>query len=284
MRIVKKVVTQQEKRQVKQGLKKRLITADRAVICDIDNTLIGDKDGLRRLLQLIERAGDKLLFAVATGRSIDLTLKVLKEWRIPTPGLLITSVGTEIHYGPRLVEDMGWKNHINYRWRPNRIRKLMNRLPGIKLQPPEGQREYKISYIVDVAKAPNIKTIVQRLRKADLSVNVIFSHQAYLDILPIRASKGTAVRYCAMKWDIPPEHIVVAGDSGNDEEMLTGNTLGVVVGNNDGELEKLRGLPLIYFAEGCYAWGIIEGLDHYSFLGDLKDIEREIPTYEKIAV
>jgi sucrose-phosphate synthase len=51
--------------------------------------------------------------------------------------------------------------------------------------------------------------------------------------------------------------------------MLGGNTLGVVVGNYSPEIEKLRGLSKIYFAEGHYAWGILEALDHYDFFGNL---------------
>jgi sucrose-phosphate synthase len=62
---------------------------------------------------------------------------------------------------------------------------------------------------------------------------------------------------------------LVAGASGNDETMLGGNTLGVVVGNYSPEIEKLRGCPQIYFAQGHYAWGILEALDHYDFFGNL---------------
>jgi sucrose-phosphate synthase len=97
-------------------------------------------------------------------------------------------------------------------------------------------------------------------------VKVIHSHNKYLDILPIRASKGLAVRYLAIKWGLPPERILVAGDSGNDEEMLSGDVLGVVVGNYSPELKRLYGKPRIYFAENEYAKGIIEGISHYNFL------------------
>jgi sucrose-phosphate synthase len=51
--------------------------------------------------------------------------------------------------------------------------------------------------------------------------------------------------------------------------MLRGNTLGVVVGNYSPELRRLKGLPRVYFAEGQYAWGILEGMEHYDFLGQL---------------
>ena len=51
----------------------------------------------------------------------------------------------------------------------------------------------------------------------------------------------------AYKWNIPFEKILVAGDSGNDKEMLKGDLLGVVVANYSSELEELKGLRRIYF-------------------------------------
>jgi sucrose-phosphate synthase len=118
-----------------------------------------------------------------------------------------------------------------------------------------------------------MREISAYLRQRDLHVKLIYSHQAYLDILPIRASKGLAVRYIAMKWGITPDRILVAGDSGNDEEMLKGNTLGVVVGNYSKELSKLKGRERIYFAEQPFAHGVIEGMEHYDFLNDIEDLD-----------
>ena len=69
----------------------------------------------------------------------------------------------------------------------------------------------------------------------------------------------------------------VSGDSGNDAEMLTGNTLAVVVGNHSAELEYLRGQPRIHFAAGENAWGIVEGIEHYDFLGALRIPEEAYP-------
>ena len=57
--------------------------------------------------------------------------------------------------------------------------------------------------------------------------------------------------------------------------MLTGRTLAVVVGNHDPELEVLRGQPQIYFAEGRNAWGILEGIHYYDFLGEIRVPEAE---------
>jgi sucrose-phosphate synthase len=85
--------------------------------------------------------------------------------------------------------------------------------------------------------------------------------------LPWRASKGDALRYCALKWGFLINNLLVAGDSGNDVSMLRGNTRAVVVGNHSRELDRLRTHPNIYFAEGHYAWGILEGLAHYQIPG-----------------
>jgi len=44
------------------------------------------------------------------------------------------------------LRDEGWAQHIDYYWKLGELRKLMNELPGMKLQPNTQQREFKISY------------------------------------------------------------------------------------------------------------------------------------------
>ncbi|MEJ2289285.1 MAG: HAD family hydrolase, partial [Deinococcales bacterium] len=60
--------------------------------------------------------------------------------------------------------------------------------------------------------------------------------------------------------------IVVAGDSGNDTEMLTTRHPGIVVGNHAPEMEGLKGRRGIYFADAELASGVLEGLRHYGLL------------------
>jgi sucrose-phosphate synthase len=252
----------------------RLPTVDRFVLCDIDNTLIGEPDGLAALLERLH-AADGVGFGVATGRRLESALEALEEWNVPMPDVLITGVGAEIHYGNGLVEDTGWQRHIGYRWNPDGLRRAMAELPGLRLQPREEQRRHKISYFLDPEEAPSVRTIRRHLRRHDLHANLIYSHGAYLDLLPLRASKGLSMRYVGGKWGLPPDRFLVAGDSGNDGEMLCGNTLGVVVGNYSSELERLRGRPRIYFAKGRCAWGVLEGIEHYDFLGNIRAPEDE---------
>ncbi|MEJ2196563.1 MAG: HAD-IIB family hydrolase [Ignavibacteriaceae bacterium] len=155
--------------------------------------------------------------------------------------------------------------HINNQWNRERIQSLLAKFDFLQYQSEDTQRKYKLSYYTsDVPK--HLKMVNDMLIKNKIKANIIFSHGQYLDILPYRASKGKAIRYLAYRWNIPYENILVAGDSGNDREMLKGELLGVVVANYSDELESLRGQKRIYFSEREYAGGIIDGIKHYDFL------------------
>lgn len=236
-----------------------------ALITDIDNTLLGQRDGHEAMVEwLIENVGYSL-FGIATGRSIESAIDILRKNRIPIPDVMITSVGSEIHYGIRRIPDSGWANHIRHQWRRDDVLKAMQAIPGLRLQTEENQREFKISYLVDAASMPAVEEISRHLRQYRLPAQVIYSHGKFLDVLPVRASKGHAIRYLSYKWGLPLDRFLVAGDSGNDTEMLTGDTLAVVVGNHSRDLAPLKGLPRIYFAEASHAFGILEGIRHYRF-------------------
>ncbi|OUD15446.1 HAD-IIB family hydrolase [Thioflexithrix psekupsensis] len=248
---------------------RKLAVTDRVIITDIDNTLIGDEKALNEFLDYLEQKREKVTFGIATGRSLESAMRVLEPWGIPVD-IFITSVGTEIHYSPKMILDEGWRSHINFRWNAAKIKAALMDFEGIELQPPENQREFKVSYYVT---RPGLRRrdVIRYLRQRQFSVNVSLSQGVHLDILPLRASKGLAVRYLAFRWGLPLNQFIVAGDSGNDEEMLKGNTLAIVVGNYSPELEKLRGRHQVYFAKNHYAKGILEGIFHFSFLDSITE-------------
>lgn len=237
----------------------------RMVVSDIDNTLIGDRAGIATLARVLRDRPRGYGFGVATGRHLPSAIDILHQMRVPPPDVLITAVGSEIHYGPRLQPDIGWRRHIQHLWRRDALVALLASVPGLTPQPDAQQSDFKISYNVDAAQAPTPRALAAMLRDAKLHANLIHSHQAYLDVLPVRASKGQAIRYLAYKWGLPLRSFLVAGDSGNDLEMLLGDTLAVVVSNHSAELEHLRGLEQVYFSEAPCAFGIIEGMAHYGF-------------------
>jgi sucrose-phosphate synthase len=249
---------------------------DRAVFTDLDQSLLGDPEALKEFCDFIRKNRKCATFGIATGRRLDSALRIMKLNGIPMPDILITSVGTEIHYAPQLTVDRAWFLHIDHLWMPRTVRRILSDLPGLELQPKISQSRFKISYYIDPEVSPSLDEINRLLHQADQTVNSFLSFGQYLDIVPVRASKGMALRYFADQWDIPLEHTLVAGGSGTDEDMIRGNTLGVVVANRHGEeLSHLPNLERIYFSESGHARGILEAIDHYDFYGECRVPENE---------
>ncbi len=244
---------------------KRLTDLNKLLITDIDNTLEGNSKRLMELLEILHKNSASLGWGVATGRSLEMTLDIMTEQNIPIPDILICSVGTEIYYGPDLRTDKGWQQHLSHFWKPEKVKDTLGKLDFITPQEAEGQRRYKISYYMK--KEPEfLARVYHQLQKAKLRCQVIYSHGQFLDILPHRASKGKAINYIKYKWGISPENVMVAGDSGNDEDMLRGRSCGLVVGNHDKDLDHLKGQRNIFFSKHTYAGGIIDGLTHFRFV------------------
>lgn len=247
-------------------VRRSLIYRDRALFTDLDQSLLGDPAGVERFGETMRRNRRCTNFGIATGRRLDSALAVLKRHQVPTPDVLITSLGTQIHYTPQLVPDADWAEHVDHLWKPESVRRALADLPGLTRQPKREQSRFKISYLYDPAAAPSVEEIVALLRNRDLAANVVHSFGQYLDIIPIRASKGQALRYVAHRFGIPLEHILVAGGSGADEDMMRGNTLAVVVANrHHEELSQLADLERVYFASQPHAFGILEAIEHYDF-------------------
>jgi sucrose-phosphate synthase len=239
---------------------------DRAIFSDLDQSLLGDPHSLKHFVELVRSNRKCATFGIATGRRLDSALAVMRKYSIPLPDVLLTSLGTEIYYAPQLVADSAWSVHVDYHWNPPGVRRVLRELPGLILQEKREQSRFKVSYHYDPDIAPSIEEIYAALRHQELAVNVVHAFGQFLDIIPVRASKGLAIRYFAQKWDIPLEHILVAGGSGADEDMIRGNTLAVVVANrHHEELSGLVDLDRVYFAQQPYAAGILEAIDHYDF-------------------
>lgn len=239
---------------------------DRMLITDLDNTLTGDDEGLAELVEMLRSSANHVGFCIATGRRLDDALALIEQLHLPKPNVLATSVGTELHYGEQLTPDRSWRRQISAHWKPDEVRAVLDAQPGLFLQAEKEQSKFKISYELDPQQAPSLAHIRRILREAGLRAKVVLSLGMYLDVLPIRGGSDMSIRHLAYKWGFAPEQLLVAGDSGNDEGMLRGRTLGVVVGNYSPELEKLRRQPRIYFAKAPHARGIIEGIDYYHFL------------------
>jgi sucrose-phosphate synthase len=239
------------------------LRAEWVLICDLESTLLGDPESLGRLQEWIRANRGRVAFGVATGRNLSSALYRLRESGVDPADLLLTAVGMEIHYGPDWRQDLGWENHISKNWRREDLARTLQGVPGLRLQAQRMQGPYKLSYYTNPARLPPLSDIYGLLHRQGLRAKLVHSRSYLLDVLPHGASKGQAARYLAIKWGLPLDRFVVAGDSGNDYDMLTGGTLGIVVANHSAELDSLRGRDRIHFASKPFAAGIQEGLEHY---------------------
>jgi len=238
---------------------------ERAMVSDLDLNLLGDEASLKELLALMREHRKTTKFIIATGRRLDQALRLMKKHGIPEPDILITSSGSEIYYAPKLTPDTAWAKHIDHLWQPHKIRQLLDDLPGLSRQPKDEQSPFKLSYYIDPQQI-NFEEIKRLLHREEHSVHPQMAFGQFLDILPLRASKGMALRYVADRWQLPLGQVFVAGGSGADEDMMRGNTLAAVVANrHHEELSQLEDTSHIYFAKAAYGEGILEALAHYHF-------------------
>jgi sucrose-phosphate synthase len=242
-----------------------------AIFTELDQSLLGDPAGLREFVEVIRMNRKRVIFGIATARRFDSALAVMNKNDIPRPDVLISSLGTRIHYGRSLSEDAWWSSHVDHNWNRKRIVEVLENQPGISLQDKTRQDEFKISYHYDTAEGLAVDKVIALLHQHELTANVIFSFGHYIDIIPSRASKGQALRYVALRLDIPLNQVLVAGGSGADEDMMKGNTLAVVVANRHREeLSQLVNHDQVYYSNQPYARGILDAMRHYGLLAGAK--------------
>lgn len=277
IKVIKPIV-QHSEILVRKPLQRRLeLYRDRIIVSDLDQNLIGDDASLKQLSSVLRQHRKSTGFVIATGRRLDSALKLIKKLAIQEPDILITSGGTEIYYPPKLTTDVNWTRHIDHHWTPHTIRELLKDFPGLKKQPRSEQSRFKLSYYID-PELVDVEEINRLLHQEEQSIHLQVAFGQYLDILPQRASKGMALRYIAERWQIPLEHVFVAGGSGADEDMMRGNTLAAVIANrHHEELSHLEDIEHIYFASKPYAKGILEALDFYDFFHSHKEVKEDTP-------
>lgn len=191
-------------------LEKRLGSIKHLVVCDIDNTLTTNQISAQKPITALKEHHQHLGFAVATGRNIDSALSILKKYGYPNPNILITSVGSEIHYGRHAMPDKGWAHYIKHAWKPKAIMATLKEFKELELQTEEGaQCTYKVIYTVKagVDTAMLVKNIKEALSQGSDKQHIILSHDTYLDILPYRAGKGNAILSTWLGGGASPRHV-----------------------------------------------------------------------------
>ncbi|MBS1512615.1 MAG: HAD-IIB family hydrolase [Bacteroidetes bacterium] len=250
----------------KMAFGKKLSNAKLFIISDLDDTLVDGNNtrGLKEFTQWINAHADEVVFGVASGRNREITEAAFTQYDLPKPDILICSAGSEIYYTNKFIADKGWENHIDYQWKRDELMTELSKFPGISLQEDDAQWQFKLSYYVqEDFTEDDLADLYKFLDDRKLRARVMLTENKYLDVLPFRASKGSAVRYLSYKWKMPLEHFITAGNSGNDKDMLSGKSKAIVVANYSNELEVLKKNKSIYFTKHPMASGVLEGINHY---------------------
>lgn len=246
---------------------KRLVKAKAFVISDLDGTLVdgNNTDGLDALKAWVEKNNQQVVFGIASGRNKELTRQALTDYALPTPDIIICSAGSEIYYTDKFIPDNGWESHIDFQWKKDELQEALMKFPGLRLQEPDAQWRFKLSYYVDQSfSKDDLANLHKFLDDRKLRAKILLTENRFLDLLPFRASKGSAVRYLSYKWKMPLEKVITAGNSGNDLDMLKGKTRGVVVANYSPELNELKKSKSVYFSGSALAKGVLEGIIFHS--------------------
>lgn len=245
----------------------KLKNAKKLIITDIDGTLIEPKfenPGIEQLKTFLKNRPKDVAFGLSSGRSFELVKEVIEEFNLEVD-VIVSSVGTQIYYEPQSETlDPDWNEHLSFMWDRDKIVKTLSSLKWLELQEENAQNPLKLSYYYN-PKNYDEEEIKALLENDWYHVNVITSHERFVDILPKRASKGNAILYLCHKWGISLNNVYACGDSGNDMDMFRNPINGIIVGNRSVEIQHLKSRKKLYIAKEYAAAGILEGLKFYNF-------------------
>lgn len=243
---------------------RRLSEANTLFISDLDGTLVGSDQNQKHIDNFstwMKQRRQDLIFGIATGRTMELAIRALVDYALPQPDILITSAGSEIYYTEKYIHDKEWEEYISFYWNRDQMEEILHDVPKIFLQEQKEQRKHKLSYEVDPSfNEIDLVNLCRLLQLHNIQVSTLLSEYGYLDLYPIRAGKGNAIRFLHQKWHIETNQCIAAGNAKNDMDMLEGNVRGIVVSNYRAELESLKQSESIYFSKEPLARGVLEGL------------------------
>ncbi|OQY02127.1 MAG: hypothetical protein B6I26_02025 [Desulfobacteraceae bacterium 4572_130] len=227
------------------------------LVCDLDDTLTGDKNGIIEFNKTISFNRKFFYLVYSSGRFKDSIISLIKAQNLISPNAIISNVGTEIYYDPGWNIDEKWENIVKNNW-VNIKKYVLRALDKFDLHNQPYNKKFVIPYYIED------KVMVNKIKKAleRLEIKIIWTRNRCIDILPQNAGKGNSAKYIGEKLNLP---IICCGDSENDIDMLKQSKYGILVGNASNDLKnKLFNHGNIYIATSYYAKGVIEGLKYYN--------------------
>ncbi len=237
------------------------------LISDLDDTLLGDDAALVRFSRYYETARTWLHIAYASGRLFDSVVERIDTTPLPSPVAIIGGVGTEIREFPSGDPLRDWWRRIGSRWDRDRVRDVLDEEEGLTPQPDAVQTEYKLSYFLEDASPTRLAELQRKVEDAGVPVECIYSSACDLDFLPKRVDKGSAAAFLAEHLGYDADHVMVAGNSGNDIALFEQGFLGIIVANAHKELKRLGDRTRSFPARKKTADGVREGIEFWTGRG-----------------
>lgn len=261
---------------------------------DLDRTLLPngrepESPGAReRFRRFVTEQGVTL--AYVSGRHRALVEQAIRDYALPLPDYVIGDVGTSLYR----VRDgswsrvSDWEEIIGADWAGldrSRLAAVFEDLSDLRLQEPEKQNRFKLSYYApaDLDPGPLLAGMRERLATTQARASLVWSideavEVGLLDVLPEGATKYHAVVFLMGLTGHDESSTLFAGDSGNDLEVLASRIPSVLVANGHPavrtealRLSEERGCQdRLYHAvggwggmNGNYSAGILEGVAHF---------------------
>lgn len=240
----------------------------KAVAFDLDGTLLtSDKRITERTVQAIERLKEQgLLCLVATGRSVRSSQAYFDQLDLDTP--LICYNGSCVH------DVRGQKDYFHHTIDPasSRLITELSQQYSLAFQgylehgtlfPLQGEYmdflephhelrryslqadftgDYCFTKVIYVGE-PEVMLAVKEELEGQIAdkVRVVFSAPEFMEVLPVAASKGSALAYVTELYGISAAETLAFGDAPNDQEMLLWAAHGVAMANAPPSLQSSAG-------------------------------------------
>jgi sucrose-6F-phosphate phosphohydrolase len=232
------------------------------LVADLDGTLLGDGHALDEFAEWFGARRETVRLVYASGRFYDSVAESIERTALPAPDAVIGGVGTEVRGYPsrRPVDGLRYEPPAGFD--AERVISRMAALSDVKAQPHEFQSALKLSFYLHNASHRRLTELERNLRAEGLPVDIIYSSNRDLDVVPGGMNKGAAARHVAEQWGFVPEHVLAGGDSANDDSLFHQGFRGIVVANAHPELKALVG-DSVYHARRSHAAGVLEGVQYW---------------------